>query len=156
MLLVLLLTPGCSPMKRAMKVSEQMAGNAGIVVSEVQHDRIDTSTTTEAASDEEIVTTRREYDTDKPIDPATGTPPLKRETTQTRRKVEAERETQTTGQTTDRQLDVVEQQQAEVVVQADTAEKRGENIIQRVLIAIGVLAAGVIIFKLFKPNILTL
>ena len=66
-----------------------------------RHEQTDTETTTELTSNEEVTTTVREYDTDKPTDPVTGTPPLKRETTQTRRKTDAGRQTQTTGQTID-------------------------------------------------------
>ena len=54
-----------------------------------RHEQTDTETTTELTSNEEVTTTVREYDTDKPTDPVTGTPPLKRETTQTRRKTDA-------------------------------------------------------------------
>lgn len=47
-----------------------------------RHEQTDTETTTELSSNEEVTTTVREYDTEKPTDPVTGTPPLKREITQ--------------------------------------------------------------------------
>lgn len=120
---------------------------------DVRYDALDTSTTTEQVSDEEFVTTVREYDTDKPTDAATGTPPLKREITQSRRKADAGRQTQTTGQTTDQRRETagqVNKQQAEktalqensqqqdnAAAQVETTEKRGLNAWQRVLCTLG-------------------
>lgn len=120
---------------------------------DVRHDALDTSTTTEQVSDEEVVTTVREYDTDKPTDAATGTPPLKREITQSRRKADAGRQTQTTGQTTDQQRETAgqvnkqqtdktalqenSQQQDNAAAQVETTEKRGLNTWQRVLCTLG-------------------
>lgn len=120
---------------------------------DVRHDALNTSTTTEQVSDEEVVTTVREYDTDKPTDAATGTPPLKREITQSRRKADAGRQTQTTGQTTDQQRETAgqvnkqqtdktalqenSQQQDNAAAQVETTEKRGLNTWQRVLCTLG-------------------
>lgn len=120
---------------------------------DVLHDVLNTSTTTEQVSDEEITTTVREYDTDKPTDAATGTPPLKREITQSRRKADAGRQTQTTGQTTDQQRETAgqvnkqqtdktdlqenSQQQDNAAAQVETTEKRGLNTWQRVLCTLG-------------------
>lgn len=126
---------------------------ATMSATETRHDKLNTETTTEQASDEEIVTTVREYDTDKPTDANTGTPPLKREVTQTRRKADAGRQTQTTGQTTDQRreeagqvnkqqtdktvLQENSQQQEDTATRADTTEKRGLNTWQRVLCTLG-------------------
>lgn len=164
-----LLLLNCSPVKRTVTANLQTASTteqqvsierevvtdsaATISARDVRRDRIDTSTTTEQASDEEVVTTTREYDTDKPVDPATGTPPLKRETTQTRRKVDAGRQEQTTSRTTDQQHDVTadvtkeqtvgttvqgnSQHRGDTVTEVKTTEKRGLNTIQKVLCAIG-------------------
>lgn len=120
---------------------------------DVLHDVLNTSTTTEQVSDEEITTTVREYDTDKPTDAATGTPPLKREITQSRRKADAGRQTQTTGQTTDQQRETAgqvnkqqtdktdlqenSQQQDNAAAQVETTEKRGLNTWQRILCTLG-------------------
>lgn len=120
---------------------------------DVLHDVLNTSTTTEQVSDEEITTTVREYDTDKPTNAATGTPPLKREITQSRRKADAGRQTQTTGQTTDQQRETAgqvnkqqtdktdlqenSQQQDNAAAQVETTEKRGLNTWQRILCTLG-------------------
>lgn len=120
---------------------------------DVLHGVLNTSTTTEQVSDEEITTTVREYDTDKPTDAATGTPPLKREITQSRRKADAGRQTQTTGQTTDQQRETAgqvnkqqtdktdlqenSQQQDNAAAQVETTEKRGLNTWQRILCTLG-------------------
>jgi PBP1b-binding outer membrane lipoprotein LpoB len=120
------------------------------------HIRQTASTKTESASDEEVVTTTREYDTDKPVDPSTGVPPLKRETTEIRRKVDAAKQEQTTDQTTYRQQDTTLQAntsqtdstairsnvrgQSEVATQVKTTQKRRLNTIQRVLIVSGLIA----------------
>ncbi len=109
-------------------------------MAETLHEQVDVSIVTETTGDEEVVTISREFDTDKPVDPATGTPPLKRETTQTRRKVETEHQTQTAGQIVDLQRDVVEQHRDNATVQIEATEKRGLNDAQRTLCIIGSLA----------------
>lgn len=53
---------------------------------ELQHKSLSLGQVTVLESDEESVTTIREYDTGKPIDEVTGKPPLLRETTQARTK----------------------------------------------------------------------
>ncbi len=130
---------------------------AAIMVSKDSlHIRRTSSTKTELTGDEEITTTIREYDTDKPVDPLTGTPPLKSETTQTRRRADASRREQTTSQATDRQREgfaiTADRQtdrtairgdvrgRANVTTRVETAEKRGQTTTQRVLCAIGALA----------------
>lgn len=118
---------------------------------------LDVETTTERASDEEVTTTVREYDTDKPTDPATGTPPLKRETTQTRRTADSGRQRQTTGQSTLQHRELTgrttQQQAVQTAMQARsqkqeqadqtirTHEKRGLNTWQRSLCTLGGLVA---------------
>ncbi len=120
------------------------------------HIRLESSTKTELRSDEEVTTTTREYDTDKPVDPVTGTPPLKRETTETRRKTDLGQQEQTALQTADRQSEyagrISGQQsdsmairgnsrgQVNTAAKIETAEKRGLNTTQRVLCSIGALA----------------
>lgn len=120
---------------------------------DVLHDVLNDLTTTEQVSDEEITTTVREYDTDKPTDTATGTPPLKREITQSCRKTDAGRQMQITGQITDQQRETAEQvnkkqtdkmdsqensqQQDNAAAQIETTEKRGLNTWQRILCTLG-------------------
>ncbi len=127
-----------------MTASQQTESNTEqqVVEVEVEHEALDVLTITEQASDEEVITTEREYDTEKPIDAATGTPPLKRESTQIRRKVDAGRQEQTVQQVADRQRDVTEQTvtQKQEDVTVETTEKRGLNPVQKTLCAIGALA----------------
>lgn len=127
-----------------------------------RHEQTDTETTTELTSNEEVTTTVREYDTDKPTDPVTGTPPLKRETTQTRRKTDAGRQTQTTGQTIDEhrelsgesssreaaktELQTTSKESTHTDTDTETHERRGLNPLQRLLCTLGGLAvaAGIV------------
>jgi hypothetical protein len=127
-----------------------------------RHEQTDTETTTELTSNEEVTTTVREYDTDKPTDPVTGTPPLKRETTQTRRKTDAGRQTQTTGQTIDEhrelsgesssreaaktELQTTSGESTHTDTDTETHERRGLNPLQRLLCTLGgiAVAAGVV------------
>lgn len=127
-----------------------------VIERDTEHERLDVSTITEQASDEEVITVEREYDTTLPTDPTTGTPPLKRETTQTRRKADAGRQEQTVGQTADRQRDVAGQDatQSRDVVAVETDEKRGLNTLQEVLLYIGafaVLLGAVWLASKFNP-----
>ena len=52
----------------------------------VSHQRVEGEQTQVSASEEVVITTTREYDTQKPIDAQTGRPPLLRETVQARHK----------------------------------------------------------------------
>mgnify|MGYP001396027568 CR=1 FL=1 len=110
--------------------------------------------------DKEVVIEK--FDTDKPTDPVTGTPPLKRETTQTRRKTDAGRQTQTTGQTIDEhrelsgesssreaaktELQTTSGESTHTDTNTETHERRGLNPLQRLLCTLGgiAVAAGVV------------
>lgn len=125
-----------------------------------RHEQTDTETTTELSSNEEVTTTVREYDTEKPADPVTGTPPLKRETTQTRRRTDAGRQTQATGRTIDehRELsgessireaaktELQETSGESTHTDTETRERRGLNPLERLLCTLGglVVAAGLV------------
>ena len=180
----------CSPTKKATTASQQTTnsserqtaserkvvtdGAAAVSLQDVLHGQTDTSTITEQASGEEVVTTERVYDTDKPVDPATGTPPLKRETTQTRRKADAGWQTQTisqsvdrqlsaTGQAAERQVDNIASQESsrhsgDTTTQVETVERRGLNGLQKTLCIVGALAllAGVVWLILKLKRILQL
>lgn len=129
---------------------------ATVSESDVEQTSLELETKMQRESDEEIVTTIREYDTTQPADTVTGTPPLKREITQTRRKVNTEHQIQIAGQTTERQRETgtrVEVQQADTTVlhdnrqqqetaavQTETREKRGASTWQRILRTFGGLA----------------
>ena len=127
-----------------------------------RHEHTDIETTTELSSNEEVTTTVREYDTEKPIDPVTGMPPLKRETTQTRRKTDAGRQTQIAGQTIDEhrelsgesssweytktELQETSRESMHINTDTETRERRGLNALQRLLCTLGGLtvAAGIV------------
>lgn len=141
---------------------------AATVSHDTRNDRLETSTTAEQASNEEVTTIVREYDTDKPTDTATGTPPLKREITQSRRRTDTGQQTYTTSQTTDQQRETAgqahkqqtettvlqhdNQRQNNVAAEVETLEKRGLNTWQRLLCTLGglvILGAAVwLIWKL--------
>lgn len=78
---------GCGASRHVLKSNTQ----AGIEVVETTHSGTEEKATeavtvkTDVAQDEEVVTEITEYDTALPVDPATGTPPTKKKTTQTKR-----------------------------------------------------------------------
>ena len=132
--------------------------SATVRVTDARHTRIESETLTEQADEEEVVTTIREYDTSLPADTVTGTPPLRREITRTRRKTGSARQVQTTDRTTARHRETdaeAKQQRTDTrteqndshrqdtaAIQVDTKEKRGLSIMQRMLCIAGVVAIG--------------
>lgn len=160
---------GCSPVKKMMSAKEQTASktkqstfiereiktDSTVTMSEVntRYDKFNTETTIERASDEEIVTTMREFDTSKPIDAITGTPPIKREFTRAKRKVDTGRQVETSGlvtndkrqangqtnkqQTNKTNLQQQNQQQDDTSARVNTGEKRGLNTMQQLLCTLG-------------------
>ncbi len=172
MVLTVLFLASCSPTRRAVTTNstatrqvdgritleQESVGSGAATITTIDSliIRQASSTKTELSSDEEITTTTREYDTTLPVDPATGTPPLMRETTQTRRRVDAGRQEQTATQDVDRRQEgtgqAIEQRvertdmrgdfrtQANVAASVEAAEKRGLTTTQRVLCIIGALA----------------
>lgn len=127
-----------------------------------RYEQTDTETTTELTSDEEVTTTVREYDTEKPADPVTGTPPLKRETIQTRSKTDIGRQTQASGQTIGEHIELsvgsssreaaktylreTRDENTHADTDTETRERRGMNHLQRLLSTLGglVVAAGLV------------
>lgn len=69
---------------------------------------------------EEITTVTREYDTTQPADTLTGKPPLKKETTQTRRKKTQGMQNSSTNTQTQAQTSVSTQVQTETQAQTQT------------------------------------
>ncbi len=167
-----LLVVGCSPAKNLYKSAEQTKDNteqqlasknevvidstAETSVRDVTATNANTASVAECETDEEVTTTVKEYDTDKPTDAATGTPPLKKETMQSRRKVSAEKQQKQTGQTTERtsvlsgtahkqqtdntDLHTTIQTRSDTVKQVESEQKRGLNAFQRLLCYLGVIA----------------
>lgn len=105
----------------------ETSGTASLEAVGDRHEQTDTGTTTELRSNEEVTTTVREYDTEKPADPVTGTPPLKRETTQTRRRTDAGRQTRTTGQTIDERRELSGESSSHEAAKTELQETSGES-----------------------------
>lgn len=133
----------CAPVKRSVDSNFRDTAVAERHVAESRKEHTDTSTKGEWTGDEEVTTTRRDYDTEKPVDPATGTPPLKSETSQVRRKVEAAHVEQKIAQGAESQRDQTGRRDENSTAQVATFEKRGMNTLQRVILNIGFLAIGV-------------
>ena len=117
---------------------------------------------------EEIETVTREYGTSRPVDTLTGTPPLRRETTQRRRLTDSTNETNHVRQTehriradttlgsdhTKQQLRTEgnTSQQEAVETNLDMARRRGLTVWQYVLCIIGLLVVTYGSYKLFKKR----
>lgn len=85
--LMLLVLSGCGASRRTMK-SDTDATHKAATAFHIEADTTLTERTTthsELSNDEQIVTEVIEFDTARPVDPATGTPPVKRKTRQTRK-----------------------------------------------------------------------
>lgn len=149
------------------KQQTQTDSTANTSASDNRHAKLNTETTTEQTSDEEVITTVKEYDTSQPTDATTGTPPLKKETTQTRRKADTGKQKQTAEQTTDHTRETASQAHKEQATSTDlqaqkqqrsdadtlttTDEKRGLNTFQQILCAIGLLViVGVLVWLGWK------
>lgn len=123
---------------------------------DTRHTRLGAETLTERTEGEEVVTTIREYDTGLPADTATGTPPLRREITQTRRKAGTARQLQATVETsarnretetqaglqrTDHRAEQTDTRQLDTATaQVAAKEKRGTNALQRIVCFTGAFA----------------
>lgn len=134
--------------------------------SDMTHAEQSTAIITDLAGSEEVTTITREYDTTQPTDSATGTPPILRETTQTRRRSTQSKQTQTSALTADRRRETTvdtrlqrhentvshSQNQTEGTASAtlDNQQARGLSPLQNLLCIIGVLALAWLGFKLFK------
>lgn len=172
MLPIALCLSSCSPLKKTRVVNAQTASQTGqqttvnqvsktdssatVNAADTRHHRTDKESFTEQADDEEVITTIREYDTNLPADTVTGTPPLRREITQTRRKAGTARQVHTTSYATD-QYRVTDtqveqrrtdsrteqnssQQQDSATLNLTETEKRKLSPIQQALCLAGILA----------------
>lgn len=123
------------------------------------------TTTAELASDEQEQTVEREYDTSQPVNPITGTPPLKRETTKNRTKTETGKQHDNTQQDIDHArhsakkeeaksditnaVDSNDIDQTKISTQVDTIEKRGDSL-WIILSIIGLIVAICYAIRLIK------
>ena len=87
--------------------------------------RTETKTETDTDQQEQREVIVREYDSDKPIDKETGTPPLVRETTvrTQRKKTEEKRETARTESKVSESDSLVDRTKNDVLIQENTSEK---------------------------------
>lgn len=122
-------------------------------------------TTIEQSSDEQVTTITREFDTSQPINATTGTPPLKKETTQTRHKASDGKQTNSTHSTTNEQhyrIDQTRKEQADSIMLAknfkkqvntdthlESTEKQGLSTLQWILCTLGGVAIIAFVVWLF-------
>lgn len=87
LLTISLLCAGCGASRQAARSAETLVRDtAAAGTSEMTADRtVQEQTATGQEFDEEVITVTTLYDTSQPADPATGTPPVKARTAQTRR-----------------------------------------------------------------------
>lgn len=153
--------------KLGVKQQTQTDSTANTSASDNRHAKLNAETTTEQTSNEEVTITVKEYDTSQPTDATTGTPPLKKETTQTRSKADTGKQKQTVAKTTDHTRDTASQGHKEQATSTDlqaekqqrsnadtltiTDEKRGLNTFQQIICAIGLLViAGALVWLVWK------
>lgn len=86
-LLVTLLLSGCGTSRHLSKSNTQGKVETAEAVQSGTEEKTAEAVTvkTDVAQDEETITEVTEFDTSLPVDPATGTPPVKKKTTQTKR-----------------------------------------------------------------------
>lgn len=143
-----LLLAGCGASRQAAKSAETIFRDTATVgTAETASGRTEQKrTTAEQERDEAFVIVTTEYDTSRPVDPTTGTPPVKvrterlqRTATKTRQKAASESEeteTKRSGQETTGHT--------EQTAVFETTNRRGLNGVQRILCTIGLLAiAGI-------------
>lgn len=157
-LTISLLLAGCGASRQAMKSTETaVCDMTATETVETTADRTELEqTSAEQERNEEIITVMTEYDTSLPVDPTTGTPPVKVRTTQVRRTTtKALQETKTESAETETQVssrETVGHSESEAVV--ETTSRHGMNGVQRILCSIGLLAivgiAGWLLWRWFR------
>ena len=157
-LLSALFLPSCSTQKKIQNTRQEQVSNIEqhTRIEQEQHRTVRTDTATELSADEKVVITTREYDTSRPVDKTTGTPPLLRETVQTRERVETAQQTRTEEQA-DQTATIAEQNtktQQETILQVETKERQGLNGLQKALCTLGALTVIALLawlgLKLYK------
>ena len=145
-LTISLLLAGCSASRQVLKSeATEIRKEEAAVTAETTTDLAElTQTAAEQVRGEEVITMTTVYDTSQPADSKTGTPPVKVHTTQVRRtaakaRQETSAESRQEQVRTERQT-IIEQTQTKTGV--ETKIRRGMNGMQRILCAIGLLAAA--------------
>lgn len=157
-LTISLLLVGCCASRQTAKSAETASRDTATAENmKTTTDRTEQARTiVDQECDEEVITVTTVYDTSRPADPTTGTPPVKAHTTQLRRttakarqEANVEREetgTQTIGKETT--------EHAERDIFVETTGRRGMNPAQRFLYTIGLLSlaglAGWLLWRWFK------
>lgn len=142
----------CS-VQRAATVREKSDEQQVTAVTTAVETKIQQTVERQTDTNEQVTTTTEEYDTSRPVDPQTGTPPLKRRTT-------IRKETTTiTAATQEQTASTAENRQAETTANTQTQREAAEQVDRKVgthaLIwcILGALAVGavVVFWKRFKP-----
>lgn len=142
--LCLMLLTGCGASRRTMKSDTmttreaQAAAHAGLESSVKER----MATQTEQFRDEEVTTVVVEYDTSRPVDSSSGTPPVQRTIRQTRRttttaRQDAHTDTEATAKAT---VDAAAAEKEQTTVQAEELTRRGLNGWQQILCYAGAAA----------------
>ncbi|SEA70505.1 hypothetical protein SAMN05444145_105235 [Alistipes timonensis JC136] len=142
--LILLVLSGCGASRKTMKSDTETVREAAAAVHAEADTTVTEQTTTHAelSKDEEIITEVTEFDTSRPVDPATGTPPVKRKTKQVRRAATQAQQvttanTEAVGSST-MSADAAEKENT--ATHSEEKARRGLNWWQTALCAIGVIA----------------
>jgi uncharacterized membrane protein len=133
----------CGASRKAVKSDVQEALRVERV-QEVERDidrQENTASTATLSQDETVITRIEEFDTSQPVDPATGTPPLKRRVTQGReQKTNASQQQQTEQTVAEKEKETIDTRvESDTAAQVETIEKRGMNQTQRTLCVVGLL-----------------
>lgn len=151
LLLFVLLLPACGASRRAVKTQSATVSMQNASGTTIRTDTASVLRLTAEADrhDEEVVTRIVEYDTSLPTDPATGTPPLKRTITRTRRTAAEHRLTVAAAeQVSSKQLtDTTATVRTETLTASDAHSRRGMNLWQRALCLAGLLALAALALR---------
>lgn len=158
--LVALVLSGCGASRKTMKSDTETVREAAAAVHAEADTTVTEQTTTHAelSKDEEIVTEVTEFDTSLPVDPATGTPPVKRKTKQTRKAATQAQQvttanTETVGSST-MSADTAEKENT--ATHSEEEARRGLNWWQTALCAIGLIAILAVALRVWINSILTI
>lgn len=157
-LTISLLLSGCCASRQSTKSVETVSCDTAVTESTATTtDRAEqTQTAAEQERDEEVITVTTIYDTSQPVDPTTGTPPVKVHATQLRRTTaKARQEAKIESLETEMQIaDKETIEHAERNAAVETTSRRGMNGTQRLLCTIGLLTvtgiAGWLLWRRFK------
>lgn len=144
MLLAVLASAGCGTSRRAVKTQTRSVREqtTGVRIRTAAETSAQTAAATELRQDEEVVTEVVEFDTTLPADPATGTPPVRRKITRTRRAAaEARQSAASESRTVEVEAaDSVAGERSAAATATEERSRRGMHAGQYLLCAVGLLA----------------